>query len=210
MSGVKNWRVLTSLASGWVARSKRFHKRIIVNTLFLGGVVLLCQGIYMDAKAIIAQGLIAHSWQQRTAASPPPKPWWWADTKAIAKLKVSRLGKEVFIMQDDSGESLAFGPGHLSASAGISQAGHVMVAGHRDSHFKFLGQLQLGDVIETTNSESITSRYKIDQLSILNADTEKLMLYQTDRLTLITCYPFNGLVPGGPLRYIVDAQRIES
>lgn len=26
-----------------------------------------------------------------------------------------------------------------------------------------------------------------------------------DRLTLITCYPFDAIVPGGPLRYVVTA-----
>jgi sortase A len=210
MSSETNFDVLKSLASSWVARRKRVLKRIIVNALFLGGVVLICQGIYMDAKAIIAQGLIAHSWQQRTAGSPPPKPWWWADTKAIAKLEVARLDKQVYIMQDDSGESLAFGPGHLTASADISQAGHVMIAGHRDSHFKFLQQLQLGDIIETTSVESTTTRYQIKRMSILDTNTEELIRYQSNRLTLITCYPFDGFVPGGPLRYIVDAQRLDS
>ncbi|MGK0373550.1 MAG: sortase A [Arenicella sp.] len=210
MSGARNLDVLTSQASSWVARRNRVQKRIIVTALFLGGVVLICQGIYMDAKAIIAQGLIAHSWQQRTAGSPPPTPWWWADTKVIAKLEVARLDKQVFIMQDDSGESLAFGPGHLTASANISEAGHVMIAGHRDSHFKFLQQLEVGDVIETTSSAAKTARYQIKRLSILNANTDELIQYQNNRLTLITCYPFDGFIPGGPLRFIVDAQRIDS
>jgi sortase A len=193
-----------------MARCKRARKAIVINALFLGGAVLLCQGIYMDTKAIIAQGLIAHSWQQRSAGSPPPKPWWWADTNAIAKLEVTRLGKEVFIMRDDSGESLAFGPGHLAASADISSSGHVMVAGHRDTHFKFLQQLEVGDIIESPSIDSITTRYQIKRMSVLDSSTEELIRYQQDRLTLITCYPFDGFVPGGPLRYIVDAQRLDS
>jgi sortase A len=164
----------------------------------------------MDAKAIVAQTLIAHSWQQRSADNPPAKPWWWADTKAIAKLKVARIDKEVFVMRDDSGESLAFGPGHLTASADISGAGHVMIAGHRDTHFKFLQQLELGDIIETTSVDSITTRYQIQRMSVLDSSTEELIALQQDRLTLITCYPFDGFVPGGPLRYIVDAQRLDS
>jgi sortase A len=202
-----NLDFLKSLASNWITRCKRAHKAILVNALFLGGAVLLCQGIYMDTKAIISQALIAHSWQQRTADRPPPKPWWWADTNAIAKLKVARLDKELFIMRDDSGESLAFGPGHLAASAAISSSGHVMIAGHRDTHFKFLKQLKLGDVIETTSVDSITTRYQIKRMSILDSSSEELIIYQQDRLTLITCYPFDDFIPGGPLRYIVDAER---
>jgi sortase A len=163
----------------------------------------------MDVKAVIAQGLIAHSWQQRYASSPPPKPWWWADTRAIAELKVSRLGTQVFVMQDDSGESLAFGPGHLTASASISSPGHVMIAGHRDSHFDFLQHLEVGDAIETTDFKSSTARYEVIDISVLNTDTEELVRNDANWLTLITCYPFTDFIPGGPLRYIVNAERID-
>lgn len=208
MSYLGNLTLFNYIASGGVALKRMIQKRIIANALFLGGAVLLAQGFYMDAKAIVAQGLIAHSWQQGTAGSPPPKPWWWADTKAIAKLEVARLNKQVYVMQDDSGESLAFGPGHLNASADISKAGHVMIAGHRDSHFKFLQHLEIGDIIETTNHLSVAVRYQISEITILNSDTEQLMRYDENRLTLITCYPFEGFIPGGPLRYVVNAQPI--
>ncbi len=200
---------LNPMTLSWVALSKVIHTRLITNALFLGGAVLLIQGLYMDVKASIAQGLIAYSWQQRTAVSPPPKPWWWADTNAIAKLKVSRLEKEVFIMQDDSGESLAFGPGHLTQSANISTSGHVMIAGHRDSHFEFLQDLQVGDVVETIRYDSLTTRYRIRTLRILDSSKEQLLRHDDERLTLITCYPFNDFIPGGPLRYIVDAERVD-
>jgi len=210
MSYERGLDVLQSPVSSWLTQCKKAHKSIMVNTLFLGGAVLLCQGIYMDTKAIIAQGLITHSWQQRTADKPPPKPWWWADTNAIAKLKVARLDKELFVMRDDSGESLAFGPGHLTASADISGSGHVMIAGHRDTHFSFLQQLELGDIIETTNIDSVTTRYQIKRMSVLDSSMEELIAYQQDRLTLITCYPFDGFIAGGPLRYIVEAQRVDS
>jgi sortase A len=205
-----NLGLLKSLVTNWITRCNGASKSIIANALFLGGTVLLCQAVYIDAKAIIAQSLIEYSWQQRTPGDPPPKPWWWADTNVIAMLKVTRLDKELFVMRDDSGESLAFGPGHLAASADISRSGHVMIAGHRDTHFKFLQQLKLGDVIETTSVDSRTARYQIKRLSVLDSSTEELIAYQQDRLTLITCYPFDDFVPGGPLRYIVDAQRLES
>jgi len=210
MSRLGNSKILKTLALSWVSLSRFFHKRIIVNALFLGGVILLGQGIYMDAKAIVAQGLIAHSWQQRTAGSPPPTPWWWADTKAVAKLDVPRLKKQLFVMQDDSGESLAFGPGHLNTSAEISKEGHVMIAGHRDSHFKFLQQLEVGDVIETTSHDYLTAQYRVKEMRILNASDEQLMRYDENQLTLITCYPFEDFIPGGPLRYIVEAEHIDT
>ena len=208
MSCLDNSQPSTKGATSWVPRFKPVGKRLIVNALFLGGALLLGQGFYMDVKAKVAQMLIAHSWQKRAAGSPPPKPWWWADTNAIAKLEVSRLNKTLFVMQDNSGESLAFGPGHLSGSADVSAQGHVMVAGHRDSHFKFLQHLSVGDIIKTTNHKMVTTQYRVKDMYVLNSKTDSLMQYDHNQLTLITCYPFNGLLPGGPLRYIVDAQQI--
>ena len=208
MSCLDNSQSSTKAVTSWVPRCKPVGKRLIVNALFLGGVLLLCQGFYMDAKAKVAQMLIAYSWQQRAAGSPPPKPWWWADTNAIAKLEVSRLNKTLFVMQDNSGESLAFGPGHLNGSAGVSTQGHVMIAGHRDSHFKFLQHLNVGDIIKTTNHKMVTRQYRVNSRYVLNSNTDSLIQYDNNQLTLITCYPFNGLLPGGPLRYIVDAQQI--
>ena len=209
MGVLGNGNSTTFIKRVWVVLVRLNVKRLINPALFLGGAMLLAQGLYMDVKAVVAQGLIAHSWQQRTAASPPPKPWWWADTKAIAKLEVKRLDKALYVMQDDSGQSLAFGPGHLNASAKVSEQGHVMIAGHRDSHFEFIQELEAGDIIETTNHQSTTVRYRVIDSVILDTSSQDLLLQDEDLLSLITCFPFDGFVPGGPLRYIVNAQKIE-
>lgn len=177
---------------------------------WLMGAYLLSQGLYMDVKANVAQVLIASSWDQRTDDRPPPKPWWWADTRAIAKLEVPRFDKTLFVMQDDSGESLAFGPGHLPQSAKPADSGHVMIAGHRDSHFSFLRDISIGDTITTINHQSQNKRYKVSNISIIDSSKEQLMKTDQDQLTLITCYPFDDFIPGGPLRMIVEAVAVDS
>lgn len=176
--------------------------------LFLIGAILLGQSFYMDAKANLAQVLIAHSWAvglNNEHKQQAPKPWWWADTRAIAKLEVPRLKQRLFVMQDDSGESLAFGPGHMPGSAPPSQHGHVMIAGHRDSHFAFLEKVVAGDLIHTTNLTGELRTYRVEQTHVFNINDVELQKMDDNRLTLITCYPFNGLVPGGPLRYLINA-----
>ncbi len=182
--------------------------RFFTTTLLVGGALLLSQGFYMDAKAKLAQVLIEFSWQQRAAGSPPPKPWWWADTKAVARLEVPRLNKTVYVMQDGSGESLAFGPGHLNASAQISSNGHVMIAGHRDSHFEFLRNIHVGDELATTKFDEVSKRYEVNDVYVLDTRKDELQLYDQDALTLITCYPFDDFIPGGPLRLVVNASAI--
>jgi len=50
--------------------------------------------------------------------------------------------------------------------------------------------------------------YRVEHTQIFNINQDQLYKSDNNRLTLITCYPFNGLVPGGPLRYIINATPI--
>ncbi|MBX2847564.1 MAG: class GN sortase [Acidiferrobacterales bacterium] len=180
--------------------------RFILIGLWSLGILLLSKGFYMDVKANVAQVLISSSWDRRTEDRPPPKPWWWADTRPIAKLEVPRLQQTLFVMQDDSGESLAFGPGHLPQSAKPNELGHVIIAGHRDSHFAFLKDIAIGDVIKTSNYQVEPKSYQVTEIYIIDSSQEQLNLIDDDQLTLITCYPFDDFLPGGPLRMIVHAE----
>lgn len=185
--------------------------RWLSTAILIAGVLLISQSFYMQAKSQLAQVLIAYSWQKSiddSRQSLPPKPWWWADTRAIARLDVPRLQQQLYVMQDSSGESLAFGPGHLTGSSSPGQEGHVMVAGHRDSHFAFLEHIEIGDLIDTKNYRAEEKRYRVVDLKVLNTKHEILKKLQSNLLTLITCYPFKGWVPGGPLRYIVSAELV--
>jgi len=171
--------------------------KTISRLCLIAGLAMLLKASYMNGKALLAQILISSSWEIGLAAGTPQKPWWWADTQAIAELKIPSAKKKLYVMQDDSGESLAFGPGHLSASAKVSTDGHVMISGHRDTHFSFLRELSAGDEIETQD------------LLGAKAHKDSLLKHDDNLLSLITCYPFDDFVPGGPLRFIVDAQRID-
>lgn len=191
-------------------RVARFFKprTLALNTMLLLGLFLLSKGMYMDVKAQMAQWLIAHSWDSKKDHKGAAKPWWWADTKAIATLELPRLDKRVFVMQDDSGESLAFGPGHLPNSAEVNSGGHVMIAGHRDSHFDFLEAIELGDIVSTVDANNRQKKYQVTHTYVLDTTKEELLKFEHEELTLITCYPFNSVITGGPLRYIVNAKPI--
>jgi len=182
--------------------------RFIVTALWVVGAIFLSKGIYMDVKAEVAQWLIASSWEERSDNEIPVKPWPWADTRAIAKLEAPRLKETLYVMQDDSGESLAFGPGHMPASAPLSEEGHVVIAGHRDSHFEFLRHIKVGDLITTESYQSSKQHYQVTELFIIDSNKQQIPIHEHAQLTLITCYPFDDFIPGGPLRLIINAQPI--
>jgi len=180
-------------------------------TLFCCGVILLGKGTYMQTKAELAQILIAHSWQNREHQARPEKPWQWADIQAIARLTIPELKIKTYVMEDANAEALAFGPGHLRPDTPLGSAGHVIIAGHRDSHFEFLQELKIGHIIEAEHYQGNRVHYKVTAFEIIDSTKSEIAVSPTENLlTLVTCYPFNELAAGGPLRYLVSAEPINS
>lgn len=171
------------------------------------GVTLLALGLYIPAKGCLAQVLLNQAWSEAKTGEAAPKPWPWADTYPVAKLRVPRLGASALILSGASGRTMAFGPGHLIGSTEPGAIGHSIVAAHRDTHFAFLKHIVHGDrlVVERPNGDHRT--YWVRDRRVMNADRDTLGLNQ-DRtlLTLVTCYPFDAITPGGPLRYVVTAE----
>ena len=170
------------------------------------GLSLLGAGAWIPAKAWLAQQLIARAWHRAQAGEERPRPWPWADTWPVARLLAPDHAPPLYVLAGSSGESLAFGPAHVSASAPPDSADNVAFAGHRDTHFAFLARLEIGDplVVETTAGQR---RYRVAQTRVVHESRIDLVERTGhSELTLITCYPFDAIVPGGPLRYVVHAR----
>ena len=108
----------------------------------------------------------------------------------------------------DSGRVLAFGPGHRAGSAMPGAAGNSVISAHRDTHFAVLEELAIGDLIRVENVEGHTIPYRVDRLDIIDEhDLSVTEQRGIDQVTLVTCWPFDAITPGGPLRYVVQASR---
>jgi len=170
------------------------------------GTLLLVRGAWIPLKAYVAQILIEQAWSESLQSQSDVKAWPWADTMPIARLYHPRLQVSQVILAGVSGQSLAFGPGHDSSSALPGKSGNTVVAGHRDTHFAFLKDIRENDqlIIENTQGEKV--KYIVQSSDIVSAND--LYLQQTTEhwLTLITCYPFDAIQPGGELRYVVFAK----
>ena len=165
-------------------------------------------GLYIHTKARLAQVLLEQSWVQTLngKGSIRAKPWPWADIFPVAKMSIPRLGWQGLVLNNTSGEALAFGPGHLSHSALPGAYGNSVIAGHRDTHFKVLARLKLGEHIVIEQRDGSTRDYVVTDTAIVHERDISVALALDDlALTLITCYPFDAHVPGGPLRFVVRA-----
>jgi len=163
---------------------------------------------YIHAKAILAQVLLETAWDKTVHGQQEVKPWPWADTWPISRLDVPGLGIDRIVLAGASGSSLAFGPGHLFGSALPGQQGNTVIAGHRDTHFRFLKDIQPGELIQLQSLTGETIKYEVSETIIVDEkQAEYLANTSENKLTLITCYPFDAIRPGGPLRYIVIAKQ---
>jgi sortase A len=181
-------------------------KRVLIVFLVLLAMLLIGDGCWIKGKAVLAQILLQRAWQQTIAQGRPVKAWPWADTWPVARLRVPRLGVEAIVLEGDSGAVLAFGPGHLKASAQPTEAGNCALAGHRDTSFSFLADIRTGDIVSIQARSGLELRYQVVSTAVERYDQLFLEETATPWLTLITCYPFHNPVPGGPLRYIVFAR----
>lgn len=168
------------------------------------------QAFWIPAKAELAQLLMARAWQHALAGEPAPRPWPWADTWPVARLAVDRLGVVQYVLAGAGGSSLAFGPGHLSGTPTPGDAGNPVIAGHRDTSFRFLADLAAGDEILLDRPDGRRFRYRVVEARVVDAlDPWAFGEERTPSLTLATCWPFDAVLPGGDLRYVVRARRVE-
>jgi len=170
--------------------------------------VLMSQGLWIKAKAELAQWLLQEAWQQTLQDGGVHKPWAWADHWPVARLSVPAMQSELIVLSADSGHALAFAPGHNSRSALPGQPGVVVISGHRDTHFRFLQDLPVATevIVETAHSRQ---RYRVVGSRVVNVNETRIdVATQSQQLMLVTCYPFDALRSGGPLRYVVIADKV--
>lgn len=123
---------------------------------------------------------------------------------AIARLSIPRLDTVLYVVEGDDTRDLKRGPGHLIGTAMPGQEGNCVIAGHRDTHFRVLKNIEKGDEILLTRNGQ-TWRYRVDEMSIVSPDNiAPLQPSRTPVLNLITCYPFYYL-GSAPKRFIVHA-----
>ncbi len=182
-------------------------------TRYLAAALLACASAgllfdagYVHAKAVLAQVLLERAWQQSMVLGEAVKPWPWADVAPVAQLSVARLGIDQIVLAGDSGRALAFAPGWSASSAAPATVGVSVISAHRDTHFRFLETLVVGDIIEVRTAHA-TRSYRVESFAVADSASEQIALQADgDALVLVTCFPFDAIDANGPLRYVVHAR----
>jgi sortase A len=181
--------------------------RVIAFLVLIVGLCFLVSGSWIQIKAVVAQALLERSWQQTLEHGNPAQPWPWADHWPVAQLKLLRAKSEFIVLNGDSGSSLAFAPGWNTKSAKPSEQGVTVISGHRDTHFKILKDTEIGDLIDIVTAQGETVNYQVKTIEVVDSRVATIKTEQSGQvLVLVTCYPFDAVVAGGPLRYVVIAR----
>ena len=177
------------------------------------GVVSLGYFGYVVAESHLYQALENRELDQILASAPPapvhvprPRP---APGSLIGRIEIPRLGVSTIIRAGSDGRTLRLAVGHIPGTAIPGEPGNIGLAGHRDTFFRRLRDIRVGDEIRiVTPGDTFT--FRVEQTSVVKPrDTWVLNDTPMPTLTLVTCYPFT-YVGSAPDRFIVRAAQQRS
>ncbi len=163
-------------------------------------------GVYIHAKAMLAQALLQRAWERTMAGEEQVRPWPWADTWPVARLEAPGHNADMIVLDGASGRTLAFGPGQSHGFAPIGTPGPALISAHRDTHFSFLRDIAAGDILRLHTADGTIHAYRVAGTEIVDHRDATIPDDPfSSTVTLVTCYPFDALAAGGPLRFLVHA-----
>jgi sortase A len=184
------------------AKSARFRRAVMLGLVALG-VALIAAGLWLPAKAELAQHLLQRAWSETRTAGGTVRPWPWADTWPVAQLTLPGSRAPLTVLAGASGRNLAFAPALMDGSVLPGERGVSVIAGHRDTHFRSLAALAIGDRFALERPDGAVYTYEVTALDVIDSEHAMLRLDAEESLVaLVTCWPFDS-IRRGPLRYIV-------
>ncbi len=127
----------------------------------------------------------------------------------LTRLTIPRIHLDVVISEGTSQRSLSLAPGHLTNTAIPGEPGNAVIAAHRDTFFRRIADLKIGDAIYVQRNGR-RYRYSVTGRKIVSPeDISVLASSSGSRLTLITCYPMHFIGPA-PKRLVIFAKQMQS
>jgi len=169
------------------------------------GVLALSYAGFVFADSHVYQALEMKKFKQAGLLSEPHI---LAEGDVIGEIQVSRLELNAIVVQGDSPANLRRAVGHISTSALPGEHGNVVLAGHRDTFFRPLHDIRLGDEIKfTTPARSF--EYLVESIEVVAPNDIQVLEPSTGQeLTFVTCFPFHFVGPA-PKRFVVRAHEVD-
>jgi LPXTG-site transpeptidase (sortase) family protein len=171
-------------------------------SLWTLGLVALAYAGFVLFIALWSQHEGTRELQRHRGAAPIPG-------GVFGVMEVPRLGLSVVVFEGSGDDVLGRGAGHVLESATLAAIGNVVLAGHRDTFFRPLRNIRVGDVIKV-RTVSAERTYVVESTRVVTpSDIGVLDPTPEPVLTLVTCYPFRYVGPA-PDRFIVRAHSVRT
>ena len=157
----------------------------------------------MGKRARLAASLLSVLLLSATARAADTSPA--AEPPLVGRIEIPRLNLSAPVREGSEDETLRLAVGHIEGTAHPGELGNSGLAAHRNTFFRPLKDVRMGDLVVVKTGGGVFS-YRVDSIGVV-APTEVSVLKPTPKetLTLVTCYPFDAIAAGGPLRYVVSA-----
>jgi sortase A len=141
-------------------------------------------------------------------AQSPAIPPVLAEGALLGRVEIPRLKLSAIVKQGVSQTTLSSAVGHVPSTQGAGEIGNFAIAAHRDTLFRALKDIRIGDAIQFRSADA-TFEYQVVSTRIVKpSDISVLRPQGSERLlTMITCYPFY-YVGSAPKRFIVTARLV--
>lgn len=177
-------------------------------TIGAAGLADVSGGAAIKAKAALAQVLLKRAWARTLEGEAEVRPWPWADVWPVLKIEAPRHNVSAIALSGVSGEAMAFGPGVMKGGVPApGEPGLAVIAAHRDTHFRFLKDVEIGDELIVTNAQGERMVFAVSQTRIVNAAQSGLYAGGAiPEIALVTCWPFDA-VRRGDQRFVAIGVR---
>lgn len=196
--------------------------RWVARFLIVMGMVLLAWWAYVVADAELTQRMARRTLVSAEHATPwtVPAPLLATDDPGrmrrptalevgtpVAALSIPRVRLSAVVLHGSDTRTLRRGAGHLEHTALPGEPGNVVIAGHRDTFFRPLRGVEVGDDVFADTRDGRV-HYRVTSVHVVHPrEVSVLRPTEQETLTLITCYPFWGLGEASD-RFVVRARRV--
>lgn len=206
-----------AMSQSGIAQNTRLHgmlERLLIGAgvlllLLWGGISLWGQWSSRQQLADFSKSLViperevgrnSQALTDRDAATLPAG-------SAVGVLRIDRVDLEVPLFEGVTAVNLNRGVARIEGTARLQDADNIGIAGHRDSFFRPLKDIVVGDLIELESRIGARIYRVVETLIVEPEDVWVLDSSTKATLTLVTCYPFY-FVGSAPQRFIVRADAL--
>ena len=153
-----------------------WKSRFLSRLLFLGGALLLAKGSFSVYPFLFPESQAAEVF----AIDATPVGARFKPGVALFDLSLPRQNARFTVVEGTTNAALRKGPGHLEGSPLPGAAGNSVIAGHRDTHFRVLKNVLIGDEIRI-DRENEAFTYRIFDVRVVSPRDTESFEHRRDR-----------------------------